>query len=311
MTAALRIGTRGSTLAVTQTQWAADRLAEATDRAPEIVRITTHGDVSRASLSSLGGQGVFATELREALLAGECELVVHSLKDLPTAPAPGLEIAAYPEREDARDALCSSGWADGAALAELPEGAKVGTGSPRRVAQLLAARPDLEIRDIRGNVETRLGFVDSGELDAVVLACAGLERIGRADAITERLPLDRFPTAPGQGCLAIEGRAGDLPEGAREVDDRAARLAVTAERAVLARLEAGCSAPLGATAWLEGRTLSCSASVYALDGARSIEATAWEELPEDAQDGDEAAAAELGAALAAELLERGAGELLR
>lgn len=312
MTAPLRIGTRGSRLAVTQTEWAARRLEAASGRPTQIIRVTTHGDVNRASLSTLGGQGVFATELREALLAGECELVVHSLKDLPTAPAPGLVIAAFPVREDARDALCSAGWAEGATLAELPAGAKIGTGSPRRIAQLRAARPDLDIRDIRGNVDTRLGFVESGALDAVILACAGLERIGRPDAVTERLPLEQFPTAPGQGCLAIEAREGAAIPGIEALDDRAARLAVAAERAVLATLEAGCSAPLGASAWLDGATLSCAASVYAPDGSRAIEATAWEDLAEGATlADDEAAAVELGAALAEDLLARGAKELLR
>lgn len=313
--APLRIGTRGSQLAVTQTEWAARRLQEASGRGFEIVRVTTHGDVNRASLSTLGGQGVFATELREALREGACELVVHSLKDLPTAPAPGLEIGAYPVREDARDALCSAGGAAGLTLDQLPAGAKVGTGSPRRIAQLRAVRPDLDIRDIRGNVDTRLGFVESGELDAVLLACAGLERLGRTSVITERLPLDRFPTAPGQGCLALERREGEEIPGLSELDDRAARLAVTAERAVLAALEAGCAAPLGASAVLEdghpedadaaGDTLTCTAAVYSLDGSRSLEATAW------VADPDETAARELGEALAAELLERGAGGLLR
>lgn len=304
----LRVGTRGSALAVAQTQQVADALTERTGVPTEIVRVTTHGDVNRASLSTLGGTGVFATELRDALLAGECDLVVHSLKDLPTAPAPGLEIAAYPVRVDPRDALCSAGGADGLGLDALPQGAKVGTGSPRRVAQLLELRPDLEVRDIRGNVDTRLAFVTSGELDAVVLACAGLERLGRTSAISERLPLDTFPTAPGQGCLAVEVRAGDEVPGVAELDDVAARAEVIAERGVLATLEAGCSAPVAAHARLEKGRLVLRASVYAGDGSRRLSAEASAELPETASPAG--VANELAGAVAAELLEHGAAALL-
>lgn len=305
--APIRIGTRGSQLAVTQTTWAAEQIAAAAGRPFEIVKVTTHGDVNRASLSMLGGQGVFATELREALLAGECELVVHSLKDLPTAKAPGLELAAFPAREDRRDALCSAGGAKGLRLMELPQGAKVGTGSPRRVAELKAIRPDLDIRDLRGNVDSRLARVTSGELDAVILACAGLERLGRIDAITERLDLDRFPTAPGQGCLGIETRDG---EGAivASIDDRSARLEVLCERAVLRTLDAGCSAPLGVNCRVTGSMIECSASVFSLDGTQRIDARGMRELSEDERAFVEAEV--LGNELARELLSEGAGTLL-
>lgn len=265
--APVRVGTRGSRLAVAQTTQVAEALAAASGRQVEIVRVTTHGDVNRASLSTLGGQGVFATELREALRQGEVDVAVHSLKDLPTAPAPGLRLAAHPVREDARDALCAR---DGLRFDELPEGAKVGTGSPRRIAQLRRMRPDLELHDIRGNIDTRLGFVESGELDAVLLACAGLERLGRTDAITERFDLERMPTAPGQGALAVETRdEWELP-GLDGLDDAATRAAVDAERCVLNGLDAGCSAPVAAHAKVEGRRLALHAIVF--DGERVAEA---------------------------------------
>lgn len=304
----LRIGTRGSALAVAQTTRVADRLREVTGLETRLVRVTTHGDVSRASLSTLGGTGVFAGELRAALLAGECDVAVHSLKDLPTAPAPGLELAAFPAREDARDALCAAGGASGATLDALPRGARVGTGSPRRVAQLRAVRPDLEVRDIRGNIDTRLGFVTSGDLDAVLLACAGLDRLGRGDAITQRLDLDAWPTAPGQGCLAVEVRAGEPVPGVAQLDDARTRATVVAERYVLAGLEAGCAAPVGATARVAAGRLACSATVYAPGGARKL--TASHDIPmEDDADLD-ALASTVAARVTGDLLERGAASLV-
>lgn len=199
----LRIGTRGSQLALTQAGHIADFITTRTGIPTELVRVVTRGDTNMASLASLGGSGVFASALREALLAGECDLVVHSMKDLPTGAVPGLTIGAVPERVDASDVLCAR---DGLRLADLPAGATVGTGSPRRTAQLAARRPDLDIRDIRGNVDTRLGYVDSGRLDAVILAAAGLIRLGRADRVTEVFPLAEVPTAPAQGALALEVR---------------------------------------------------------------------------------------------------------
>lgn len=257
--APLRVGTRGSKLAVAQTSQVAADLAVATGRQIELVKVTTHGDVNRASLQTLGGQGVFATELREALVRGDVDIAVHSLKDLPTAPAPGLRLAAHPVREDVRDALCAR---DGLRFAELPEGARVGTGSPRRIAQLRRLRPDLELHDIRGNVDTRLGFVEQGELDAVLLACAGLERLGRTASITERLSLDDFPTAPGQGALAIETRDGWEVSGLASLDDAATRAAVDAERAVLNGLDAGCSAPVAVHGVVDDGVLRVRARVY-------------------------------------------------
>ncbi|MFC8734443.1 hydroxymethylbilane synthase [Luteimicrobium sp. NPDC057192] len=256
--ATLRVGTRGSTLALTQTQTIADRLAQLTGLEVELVRITTDGDVRTGSLAQLGGTGVFVTALREALLEGRCDVAVHSLKDLPVAPAPGLRLVS-PERENPRDVLCSR---TGAGLFALPDGARVGTGSPRRAAQLRAARPDLDVVDIRGNIDTRLGHAhpETGDLDAVVLARAGLARIGRLDEVAEAFEPGVMLPAPGQGALAVEVRdAGPEPS---ELDvalhaaldaltDRDTMLSVTAERAFLARLEAGCAAPLGALAHVE------------------------------------------------------------
>lgn len=304
----LRIGTRGSALAVAQTSLVAARLRELTGLDTELVRVTTHGDVSRAALSSLGGTGVFAAELRAALLAGEFDVAVHSLKDLPTAPAPGLELAAFPAREDARDALCAAGGASGPTLDGLPRGARVGTGSPRRVAQLRALRPDLDVRDIRGNIDTRLGFVTSGELDAVVLACAGLERLGRTEAITQRFDLDPWPTAPGQGCLGIEVRAGERVPGVAELDDPATRAAVTAERRVLAALEAGCAAPVGATATFADGSLQCAATVYAIDGSRRLSASHGRHGVDEAELVD--AACNVAARVTDDLLAQGAASLV-
>ncbi|MEZ0492534.1 hydroxymethylbilane synthase [Kineococcus sp. TBRC 1896] len=246
MTRALRLGTRRSALATTQSSWVADALRRNGSEV-DLVEVTTHGDVNHAPLAQIGGTGVFVSALRDALLAGEVDLAVHSLKDLPTAPAGGLALAAVPEREDARDALVASA---GRTLAQLPAGARVGTGSPRRQALLTALRPDLRVVAIRGNIDTRLGFVASGELDAVVLAAAGLARIGRADEVTEFFAPGTFVPAPGQGALAVECRAHDDEVRAvlARIDVPAVRRAVAAERQVLASLEAGCSAPVGAYA---------------------------------------------------------------
>lgn len=258
----IRIGTRGSKLAVAQTSIVAEDLARLTGRQFQIVKVTTHGDVNRASLSTIGGQGVFATELRAALQQGEVDIAVHSLKDLPTAPAPGLQLTAHPAREDARDAVVAR---DGLDFAELPEGAKVGTGSPRRRAQIRKVRPDIELHDIRGNVDTRIAFVTDGELDAVLLATAGLNRVGRTEVITGFLELEDFPTAPGQGALAIETREGWTLDALRELDDAATRAATDAERAILNGLDAGCQAPVGIYAQVDGEQLTVLARVYGKD----------------------------------------------
>lgn len=261
----IRIGTRGSALAVAQTTTIANALV-AKGAEVEIITITTHGDVSTESLASLGGTGVFASALREALRAGQCDVVVHSLKDLPTAPEPGLSIAAVPKRADARDAIIAR---DGLTLETLPAGARVGTGSPRRRAQLLARRSDLDVVDIRGNVDTRIGKVAAGELDAVILAAAGLSRLGRLEEATELLGIDGWPTAPGQGALALETRTGE-EKLAKALDHRPTRTIVEAERSVLAILEAGCAAPVAAHGMIDDGLLFLSGRVYAPDGTQHV-----------------------------------------
>lgn len=293
----LRIGTRASALAWGQASTIADALGG------ELVPITSEGDTSRASLSTLGGTGVFATALREALLAGEVDALVHSFKDLPTAPAPGLVVAAVPRRADARDALCSR---DAVTLDALPAGARIGTGSPRRRAQLAARRGDLDIVDIRGNVDSRLARLtpDSDQpLDAILLAAAGLARLGRSEAATEFLPLDAWPTAPAQGALAVETRIGD-ENLVSKLDHRPTRIAADAERGVLARLEAGCSAPIGAHAFVEDGLLYLSARVYRPDGGAQL-TSAHALYVADSRE----PAAEVSARVADELLAAGAAEL--
>ncbi len=241
-----RLGTRRSALARTQSGWVADWL-RGRGYDVELVDVVTEGDVNRAPLTQIGGTGVFASALRLALQAGEVDFAVHSMKDLPTAPEPGLVIAAVPVREDPRDALCAR---DGLTLAELPGGARVGTGSPRRAAQLAVARPDLEVVPLRGNVDTRLSTVRDGTLDAVVLAGAGLTRLARTDRITQLLPTSIMLPAAAQGALAVECREDrdDVRDALRGLDDPDTRTATTAERTLLAELEAGCTAPIGALA---------------------------------------------------------------
>jgi hydroxymethylbilane synthase len=294
----LRLGTRGSALALAQSREIADQLGA------EVVVIESEGDRSTESLALMGGTGVFVTALRTALLNNDVDVVVHSFKDLPTAPAEGLAIAAVPSRADARDALCAR---DGLTLDTLPEGAKVGTGSPRRRAQLASRRPDLEVVDIRGNVDTRLSRVGSDDperaLDAVVLAVAGLDRLGRADAITQHLELAWWPTAPAQGALAVETRAGEKKVAAK-LDHLPSRVAAEAERGVLARLEAGCSAPIAATAFLEDGMMFLSARVYALDGSAQLTASHALYVADSKEP-----AAELSARVAEELLSSGAADL--
>ncbi|HEY2643500.1 MAG TPA: hydroxymethylbilane synthase [Galbitalea sp.] len=306
----IRIGTRGSALALAQTKTVAAALEKA-GATVELVTITTEGDTSKASLASLGGTGVFASALREALLDGRCDAIVHSLKDLPTAAHPGLVIAATPKREDARDALCAR---DGLTLDTLPAGAKVGTGSPRRKAQLLSRRPDLEVVDIRGNVDTRLARVGAAstssapggsatDLDAVILAAAGLTRLGRLDAVTEFLNLDGWPTAPGQGAVAIEVRAGE-EKLVSALDHKSTRTIVDAEREVLALLEAGCAAPVGAHAFVEDGLLFLSARVYSLDGTTQLTSSHALYLSDVKQPGSE-----LAQRVARELLDGGAATI--
>lgn len=277
MTAALRLGTRASRLATTQSAQVAELVRAQLGREVALVEVATEGDVSSAPLTALGGTGVFVSALRDALLRGDVDLAVHSLKDLPTTPEPGIALAAVPRREDPRDAVVAR---DGLTLGELPAGSRVGTGSPRRVAQLGALGLGLETVAIRGNVDTRVAKVASGELDAVVLARAGLARLGRQDEITEVVdPLQMLP-APGQGALAVECRAADteLVAALAALDDAPTRAAVTAERAVLSTLEAGCSAPVGALAEVvegdDGDELWVRAIALSADGALAVRMSA-------------------------------------
>jgi len=303
-TTALRLGTRRSRLALTQSQWVADAITAATGVPVELVHIVTEGDVSKAAIAQLGGTGVFVTAIRQALHEGRVDLAVHSYKDLPTAPEPGLVLAAVPVREDPRDALVAR---DGLTLGELPPGSRVGTGAPRRVAQLRALGLGLDVVPIRGNVDTRMARVAPGDLDAVVLARAGLARLGRLDAVTETLdPLQVLP-APAQGALAVECREDDdRTRGLlAPLEHAGTRACVVAERSTLAALEAGCSAPVAAYAVLadgeDGPELFLRASVTALDGSDAVRGSLTGPLGE---------AAALGRALAAELLDRGAAELM-
>lgn len=299
---ALRLGTRRSKLALAQSELVAAAVRAAVGREVELVEVSTLGDESPAALTQLGGTGVFVSALRDRLLAGDIDFAVHSLKDLPTSDADGLLLAAIPVRGDARDALVAR---DGLTLGELPGGSRIGTGSPRRAAQLRALGLDLDIVDIRGNVDTRLAKVSGGELDAVVLARAGLDRLGRADAITEVLdPLQVLP-APGQGALAVECADPSLAALLAVLDDPLTRAAVTAERALLAALEAGCTAPVGALAEVaEGDTgleIYLRGVVVALDGSDAVRLSATGPVTEPEK---------VGRALAAELLEVGADQLL-
>ncbi|SDY37024.1 hydroxymethylbilane synthase [Geodermatophilus africanus] len=303
-TGTIRLGTRASRLATTQSQAVADAITAASGVPVELVPISTEGDRSSAAIAQLGGTGVFVTAIREALLEGTVDVAVHSYKDLPTLPEPGLTIAAVPPREDPRDALVAR---DGLTLGELPPGSRVGTGAPRRVAQLRALGLGLEVVPIRGNVDTRLARVVPGDLDAVVLARAGLTRLGRLSAVTETLdPLQVLP-APAQGALAVECRGDD--ERTRELlaalDDAGTRCCVVAERTTLSALEAGCSAPVAAYAELaegeDGPELFLRASVTALDGSDGVRGSLT---------GPPAEAERLGRGLAAELLDRGAAELM-
>lgn len=242
----LRLGTRGSALASTQAGWVAEGLRRS-GQDVELVEVRTEGDVNRGPLTQIGGTGVFVSSLRAALRSGDIDLAVHSLKDLPTTPEPDLVVAAVPVREDPRDVLISR---SGHPLAQLPPGALLGTGSPRRAAQIALVAPRVRIVDIRGNVGTRIEKVRSGEVDAVVLAAAGLRRLGRMHEASEILGFDQMLPAPGQGALAVECRAPDHDVLARcaALDDTVTRVATGAERAVLRRLEAGCTAPIGALA---------------------------------------------------------------
>ena len=289
------IGTRGSHLATTQSGHVRDALEEVGHPA-ELQIVTTSGDLSQAPVERIG-VGVFTSALRDALFTGEVDIAVHSFKDLPTADEPRAHMV-VPARADSREALIAR---EGLTLAELPQGARVGTSAPRRISQLKAIRPDLDIRPLRGNIERRMSYVENGELDAIILAYAGLVRGGYGDRPTEVFDPQVFMPAPAQGALAVECRT----------DDAAARVAIdkladapataesTAERSVLATLEAGCTAPVAATAVRNGDKVALRAGVFALDGSR--------QLVEEAEGTDPA---ELGRRVAEALLDRGAAALM-
>ena len=314
----LRLGTRKSPMAMAQTQHVARLITERTGCEGELTGITTFGDVSRAQLAQIGGTGVFVSALRASLLAGDIDVAVHSLKDLPVAQPDGIELAAVPARDDPRDALAAR---DGAKLADLPPGATIGTGSPRRAAQLLLLRPDIRPVPVRGNAGTRLGRVASGEVDAVVLAYAGLARIGRIDLVSEIFEPDDMVPAPGQGALAVECRAedGELTELLAMIDHPASRAAVTAERSLLAALEAGCSAPVGAYAefrqaspdrlQLHGVVIGVPAATRQTVGPDAT-AGSGAMVVRERGEADAAGAARLGRELAARMLALGAADLI-
>jgi hydroxymethylbilane synthase len=300
----LRLGTRRSALALAQAQAVAEALRLG-GHDVQLVEIVTAGDRSAQALTALGGTGVFVAELRQRLLADDIDLAVHSLKDLPTAEAAELVVAAIPQRADPRDALVSR---DRLALAELPVGAVVGTGSPRRAAQLLATGLGFSVVPIRGNVDTRLRKVAEGEVDAVVVAAAGLARLDRLDEAAEIIDPAQMLPAPGQGALALECRRDDDSLAtllATLLDDESTRAAVTAERLVLARLEAGCTSPVGALADVaegdEGPELYLRAAVVAVDGSRALRMSAT---------GPVAEGNELAIRLAAQMIDEGAADLI-
>lgn len=296
------IGSRGSTLALWQAEWVQARLKElAPELSVSLLRIKTSGDkILDVPLAKVGGKGLFVKEIEEALLCKEIDLAVHSMKDVPTVLPPGLALLCVPKREDPRDAFLGRG---GVRFRDLPAGAKVGTSSLRRQAQLLHVRPDLKINMLRGNLDTRLRKLKEGEFDAIVLAAAGLTRLGWTEWVTEYLPVDTCVPAIGQGALAIEGRADDefIANLLKPLEDRATRVAVTAERALLDRLEGGCQVPIAGHASLEGDRVLLDALVASVDGRDVIR---------DRLTGKASEAPNVGRELAERLLAKGGRAIL-
>jgi hydroxymethylbilane synthase len=293
----LTIGTRGSMLATTQAGHVRDALIAAGYPA-ELTIISTPGDRSQAPVERIG-VGVFTQALREALHDGDCDIAVHSFKDLPTSPDPRFHFV-VPPRADAREALIAR---DNHTLDTLPHGARVGTSAPRRISQLLALRPDLDIQPLRGNIDTRMGRVGQ-DLDAVILACAGLERVGMLDRATQCFDPHIIMPAPAQGALAVECRSDDA-RAVAAVDllaDPDTTVRATAERTLLSCLEAGCTAPVAAFADIRAGRLELRAGVFALDGSRQLIHSAMSDVSE---------AAELGERVARELLAQGASDVMR
>jgi hydroxymethylbilane synthase len=298
----LIIGSRGSALALAQTSWVKEQIFRhfpEAELAVKVIKTSADRDAT-ASIRSGSAIGVFVKELEQALVDGEIDLAVHSMKDLPTRIPPGLRIGAVPEREDARDALVS---ATGESLSKLPEGARVGTGSLRRQAQILARRPDLKIMEIRGNIDTRLKKLEDGAYDAVVLACAGLNRLGLQNRIVARLSLQEMLPAPGQGALAIEARANDrrLEPIAAALNHPATSAAVAAERSFLQRMGGGCNVPVAVHARLTGSFMEIDGLVASPDGRRIVR---------DSVRGSADGAQDAAVRLAEEILARGGRVIL-
>ena len=293
----IRVATRASALARAQTGWVRDRITASSGRSTTEVLVTSEGDVSQAALTSFGGQGVFVTAVREAVVAGVADVAVHSMKDMPTASDPRTIVAAIPAREDVRDYLVTHA----SSLVALSEGATVATGSPRRAAYLRRSRPDLQIVGIRGNVDSRVARVDRGDVDAVVVACAGLRRLGLTPP-GFALEIDQMLPAVGQGALAVEMRGddGQLADVAT-IDDPDSRAAVTAERSLLRGLRAGCAAPVGALATVTGNAMELRAAVVSADGSQMYECV---------MSGSVDHAYDIGVQAADELIGQGAGRLL-
>ena len=300
----IRLGTRGSQLALCQSNHIADQLREF-NTSVEVIILKTDGDVKQGPLSSFGGEGVFTKRLQDALLANEIDLAVHSLKDLPTESFSGLIVAAVPKREDSRDALIVTDKLSNSvsSIDDLPHAAKIGTGSVRRKAQLLNLRPDLVIKDIRGNLDTRLAKVASGEFDAIILACAGLNRLGWNDKISAVFPVEQLAPAPGQGAIGLEVRSDDIRTitAVANLNDGPTMGAVTAERTMLNKLRAGCLAPVGAYTHFLADELHLTGVILSTDGASKIESSV---------SGQELEAVELGERAASELIEQGGDKFL-
>ena len=292
-----KIGTRGSKLATTQAGHVRDWITD-NGTPSELHIVTTEGDINMAPVERIG-VGVFTHALREALYAQECDIAVHSFKDLPTAPDERFHLI-VPKREDNREALIAR---DGLTLDELPQGAKVGTSAPRRISQLKALRPDLDIRPLRGNIETRMSYVTDGELDAVMLAYAGLVRAGYADRATQVFSPEVLMPAPAQGALAVETNAEDaeLVNAINSIADAKAGLQAAGERAILRRLEAGCTAPVAATSVIDEDIITVHGGVFALDGSRQAVASETGPLEN---------AYEIGVKVAEALIEQGAFEII-
>ena len=306
MSQPLVIGSRGSKLALFQSEQAKDRILAVNPHLEvRIEIIKTTGDVKTEPLTVIGGKGVFTKELEDALLDGRIDLAVHSLKDLPTILPDGLTIGAICEREDARDALvlARDGATSDRSLHGLPPGAVVGTSSQRRVSQLKALRPDVQVKDVRGNVDTRLRKLDEHQYDALILACAGLRRLGLADRISSTVPIEQILPAVGQGAVAIETRSDNhlALESITKLDHEATRVACVAERALLRALGGGCELPIAAHGVVNGNQIHLDALVANRDGSQIIR---------DSLDGPSWKAEELGSKLAGQLISRGATALL-